>query len=161
MRKVEFEPVMLGREADIFAIRFVDESSSEFEKFLLLFKDNKLYQNDMKSILHTIENIFTQGAKEYYFRLEGKVNDRLCAIPIFVSGDKVKNVGSLRLYCIRISDKLLIFGGGGIKVTATYQEDENLLNCVEILQRVDKTLYEMEKTGIDIYDKIINLSLEI
>ena len=108
---MEFEPVLLGREADIFAIRFVDESSSEFEKFLLLFKDNKLYQNDMKSILNTIENIFTQGAKEYYFRLEGKVNDRLCAIPIFVSGDKVKNVGSLRLYCIRISDKLLIFGG--------------------------------------------------
>lgn len=40
-------------------------------------------------------------------------------IPIDV-GNKV------RLYCLRLSDKILVFGNGGVKDTPTWEESEEL-----------------------------------
>lgn len=40
---------------------------------------------------------------------------------------------ALRLYCIRLSDKILIFGNGGVKDCATWQESESLSDYVETL----------------------------
>ena len=50
--------------------------------------------------------------------------DGVSAIPIETS--------NLRLYCIRLSDKILIFGNGGVKDCATWQESESLSDYVEM-----------------------------
>ena len=42
----------------------------------------------------------------------------------------------LRLYCLRISDQILILGNGGVKNTRTYQEDSKLSGYVMDLQGV-------------------------
>ena len=70
MRKVEFEPLFLTETADIFSIR-VDGGVSEFEKFLLLFKDtvDPLLKDDLEKILLSIGNVRQYGALESYFRI--------------------------------------------------------------------------------------------
>lgn len=53
----------------------------------------------------------------------------------------------LRLYCLRISDQILILGNGGVKFTRTYQEDNVLSGYVVDLQAFDKALLEAQKDG--------------
>ena len=53
----------------------------------------------------------------------------------------------LRLYCLRISDQIMILGNGGVKTTRTYQEDEELSGYVMDLQRFDELLKQAQKNG--------------
>lgn len=55
---------------------------------------------------------------------------------------------SLRLYLLNIQSKVLILGNGSMKGTATYQEDNYLNRCVEILQKIDIQIKTMEKQNI-------------
>ncbi len=79
------------------------------------------------------------------------MNDNLCALSI--------DYRKLRLYCLRISDKILIVGNGGIKGTQTYQENIELNGYVMNLQVFDKLLKESQINGdITIEDnKIIGI----
>ena len=83
---------------------------------------------------------------ERYFRYEGRFGDGVSAIPIETS--------NLRLYCIRLSNKILIFGNGDIKNCATWQDSETLAEYVEMLvdtsrfissRLADGTLYLVDK----------------
>ena len=162
MRKVEFEHLFLTETADIFSIR-VDGGVSEFEKFLLLFKDtvDPLLKDDLEKILLSIGNVRQYGALESYFRIEGKVNDRICAIPLLIKPRDKSKHGTLRMYCIRVSDSLLIVGSGGLKVTGTYQEDEMMAKYVSTLQAIDSRLAEIEKCGLDLHKELFNIAIEI
>ena len=83
------------------------------------------------------------GFLERYFRPEGKIKDNVCALPV-VSG-------KLRLYCLRLSDSVLIAGGGGRKSTKTYNEDSNLNGYVISLQKLDELIkVEVKKGNITI-----------
>ena len=64
------------------------------------------------------------------------------------------------MYCIRISDKLLILGGGGLKTTDSYEQDDILNKKVEDLQLIDKEIATLEKRTI-IEDAIYNITIEI
>lgn len=57
---------------------------------------------------------------------EGRYGDGVGVIPIDV-GKKV------RLYCLRLSDKILVFGNGGVKDAATWEESEELASYVKLL----------------------------
>lgn len=163
MARVEFIPFLLTNASDIFSIRIDDDPNTEIEKFLIMFKDtgNPYLQSDLESILKAISNISENGVLESFFRPEGKYSDRLVALPVFVrSRDKTK-VGAFRLYCIRVSNRLLIVGGGGLKASRAYQEDEQLLKHVTTLQAIDKTLFGLEREGLRIEEAVYNLTIEI
>lgn len=53
----------------------------------------------------------------------------------------------LRLYCLRISDQVLILGNGGVKNTRTYQENEQLSGYVMDLQTFDRVLLQAQRQG--------------
>ncbi len=112
---------------------------SEFEKFLNEFKDNATYNKDFNVILLALSKIIDKGALERFFRNEGRMNDNVKALAI----DSRK----LRLYCLRISDQILILGNGGVKNTRTYQEDSKLSGYVMDLQTFDKVLLKAQKSG--------------
>ena len=112
---------------------------SEFEKFLNEFKDNATYNRDFNVILLALSKIIDKGALERFFRNEGRMNDNVKALAI----DSRK----LRLYCLRISDQILILGNGGVKATRTYQEDSKLSGYVMDLQSFDKVLLKAQKSG--------------
>ena len=67
----------------------------------------------------------------------------------------------LRLYCLRLSDKILILGNGGVKNSRTYNEDDNLRGYVITLQNFEKLLKEGQKKGfVTITEKTIEIKGE-
>ena len=67
------------------------------------------------------------------------MGDHVVALPV----ERTK----MRLYCLRMSDSVLIVGNGGIKRTKTYEEDESLNGYVITLQKLDKLLNHAIKSG--------------
>ena len=102
----------------IYTIQFQGENQTEFENFYNKFKDDAIYNPDLMRIAAFINKIAQNGAFERFFRPEGKMSDHVVALPVITS--------RLRLYCLRLSDKILILGNGGVKNTRTYDEDDNL-----------------------------------
>ena len=123
----------------IYTIQFLSESDSEFERFYARFKDDAEYNPDLMRIVALIDKIADMGALERYFRPEGKLNDSVCALPVIQS--------KLRLYCLRLSDKILILGKGWFKKTRTYNEDDTLKGYVLTLQNFEKLIKDGEKNG--------------
>jgi hypothetical protein len=141
---------------NLYSFQFENETLSEFENFLLSFKET--HPKDIGTILYRLERIAADGVFERHFRYAGRVKDRTAELPSHFESTH------LRLYCICISPKILILGNGGLKTTRTYNEDTNLTNCVETLQKIDFELKTKEKTyKIHIIDKNItgDLSLTI
>lgn len=162
-KKVEFVPVNLQGIADIYSIRVDTETESEFKKFLVLFRSetDPYLKDDFFRIAEAIKKISEQGALERFFRPEGRRSDRVWAIPLeIIPRDKTKH-GTLRLYCIRVSDKLLIVGGGGEKTTDEYQQDPILNDAVALLQSIDAELLAMEDDGTSIENEIQNITVYI
>lgn len=163
MRQVEFVPFRFTDIVEIYSIRIDNKETTEFQEFMINFKntDSVHLADDLSNILKSISHMFNEGIKEFYFRPEGKMKDRICALPIYTTPRKKNKNGTLRLYCIRISDKLLILGGGGEKTTQTYEEDEILSNKVQLLQSIDKELRKFEENGIDLHKELNNLTISI
>ncbi len=80
-------------------------------------KDNATYNKDFNAILLALSKIIDKGAWERFFRIEGRMNDHVSALSI----DSRK----LRLYCLRISDQILIVGNGGITI------EKNMITDIE------------------------------
>lgn len=99
-----------------------------------------------------LEKIVAVGALERFFRPEGKMSDRVAALSI----DSRK----LRLYCLRISDQILIVGNGGRKDTRTYEESAELSGYVMDLQEFDKLLTEAQKDGSITIEKNVITGIE-
>ena len=139
MAKATLKTIEQKDNVGMFSICFDGSEVSEFEKFLNEFKDNATYNKDFNVILLALSKIIDKGALERFFRNEGRMNDNVKALAI----DSRK----LRLYCLRISDQILILGNGGVKNTRTYQEDSKLSGYVMDLQTFDKVLLKAQKSG--------------
>lgn len=149
MNTAELKIVAQNDNISLYSICFDGSQETEFEKFIKKFKDNATVNHEYRTILLALERILGTGALERYFRLEGKMNDDLCALAI--------DSRQLRLYCLRISDQILIAGNGGIKTTRTYQENEELNGYVMNLQQFDRLLKQAQAEGtITIEENIIN-----
>lgn len=148
MKTAELKVVAQSDNVSLYSICFDGAQETEFEKFIARFKDNATVNHDFRTILLALERILGTGVLERYFRTEGRMNDNLCALSI----DSRK----LRLYCLRISDQILIAGNGGIKETKTYQESNELSGYVMNLQQFDRILKQAQAEGaITIEENII------
>ena len=129
-----------GDNVSLYSPHFEGEDYSEFEKFLLTYKDT--YPDDVKQLVYRLDIIKRDGAADRHFRYEGTKRDRVMALPSHLE------TTSLRLYLLNIQAKILILGNGGLKTTATYQEDEHLHRCVKTLQKIDIKLKEKEHENV-------------
>ena len=163
MRLVEFVPFKFTDEAEIYSIRIDNKENTEFQEFMINFKNTSdcYLECDFNRIIASVNTMLDKGALERFFRIEGQYIDRIYALPLYAVPRKKQEHGTLRVYCIRISDRLLILGGGGIKTTRTYENDEILSEKVHTLQSIDKALQTLESAGIDLYDNINNLTINI
>lgn len=139
MPSVTLKTIEQNDNVGMFSICFDGNEESEFERFLNEFKDNATLNKDFNVILLALSKIIDKGALERFFRNEGKMSDNVKALAI----DSHK----LRLYCLRISDQILILGNGGVKTTRTYQEDDKLCGYVMDLQTFDRVLLNAQKSG--------------
>ena len=138
MRTAKIVSISSSDQVGLYSICF-NNGESEFRKFLKKFKDNAALNKDYQSILYALDRIIAKGAFERMFRYEGKMNDNVVALSI----DSKK----LRLYCLRMSDQILIVGNGGVKETRTYDEDEELSGYVMDLQKFDELLKQAQEEG--------------
>lgn len=140
MAKAKLESVMQTEKASLFSICFEGDSYNEFEKFILKYQDDVVLNRDLQIILTAINKMLqSSGFLERYFRPEGKMNDNVCALPIETS--------KLRLYCLRMSNSVLIAGNGGVKQSRTYEENEELNGYVLSLQKLDELIKLAVKKG--------------
>ena len=139
-KKATLELVNKSEVASLYTILFENESASEFTKFMSKFKDSAHLQRDYQIILIALQKILENGALERYFRPEGKFSDGVCALPV--------TSGKLRLYCLRLSDKILIIGNGGIKESKTYNENPELSGYVIDLQKFDAIIKKALNEGL-------------
>ena len=123
-----------SEQCTIYSLQFTNADESEIERFYAKFKDSSEYNADFERIINILMSMLDKGALERFFRPEGKYSDRVCALPVLRS--------KLRLYCVRLSDKILVLGNGGIKKTEKYEEDDELRGYVLSLQTFDKLLKE-------------------
>ena len=129
-----------GEKVSLYSPHFEGEEYSEFEKFLLTYKDT--YPDDVRQLVYRLDIIKRDGALDRHFRYEGTMRDRVMALPSHLE------TTSLRLYLLNIQAKILILGNGGLKHSATYQEDENLHRQVRTLQKIDIELKQREKEKV-------------
>lgn len=139
MKTAQIKTIEQNDNVSLYSICFNGSNVSEYEDFLMKFKDNSQLNQDFQRIIVALEKIIERGALERFFRIEGKMNDNVSALSL--------DSRSLRLYCLRISDQILILGNGGVKTTRTYQEDETLSGYVMDLQQFDELLKQAQKKG--------------
>lgn len=139
MSEAELILVNEARNCTLYTIQFLTEDDSEFEKFYNKFKDDVEFNPDLMRIVGFIGKIADHGALERFFRPEGKMKDNVVVLPVVRS--------KLRLYCLRLSDKILILGNGGVKTTRTYEDNNELSGYVLTLQKFDKLIKEGVENG--------------
>ena len=144
-RKTTVELVEQSTKVSFYSISFQMDRTTEFERFLAKFEEEAEFNEDYQKILAALEIILDRGALERYFRPEGALHDNLCALPL--------ESGSIRLYCLRISDEILILGNGDRKTTRTYQEDTRLLGYALDLQKFDRLLKDDLEEGFVIIEE--------
>lgn len=132
MSEVELVLLDQNENCTVYTIQFLSDDLNEFEKFVSKIRADATLDNDYRAIARFIDQILDFGALERYFRPEGKMKDSVVALPTIKS--------RLRLYCLRLSDKILILGNGGEKKTRTYDEDNSLKGYVVALQRFEELL---------------------
>lgn len=123
----------------VYTIQFSEESESEYERFFSKFIGDAELNQDLLRIVQLVDKIAEEGALERFFRPEGKMRDSVVALPILRS--------RLRIYCLRLSDRILILGNGGVKNSRTYQEDDSLRGYVVTLQKFEELIKDGQKDG--------------
>jgi len=134
------ELVEENENVNFYSIHLDGKELTELEDFFEKFPIGYDYDDEIDVIIAWMNRIADTGALERYFRPEGRYGDGVGVIPIDV-GKKV------RLYCLRLSDKILVFGNGGIKDTPTWQESESLAPYVKLLVDTSRFISSRIKDG--------------
>ena len=134
---------------NFYSVHLEGEELTEMEAFFEKFPIGSEYVEEIDVIISWIDKIAERGALERYFRPEGKYGDGVGVIPIDV-GNKI------RLYCLRLSDKILVFGNGGVKDAAKWEDSETLAPYVKLLIDTSRFISSRIKDGtIVLMDKDI------
>lgn len=151
-KKTTLELVEQTEKVSLYSISFAMDRTTEFERFLQKFEQEASLNPNYQKIIYALSIIMDKGALERYFRPEGKMNDDLCALPVESS--------TIRLYCLRISDEILILGNGDVKSTQKYEEDTKLYGYALDLQKFDMLLKKDIEDGVVIIEEKVLKNIE-
>ena len=134
---------------NFYSIKLEEEELSELERFFEKFPIGCEYDEEIDIIISWMDHIAEHGALERYFRPEGRFGDGVGVIPIDL-GNKI------RLYCLRLSDNILVFGNGGVKDANAWENSPTLAPYVELLIDTSRFIASRLKSGtIVLIDKEI------
>lgn len=69
-----------GEKVSLYSPRFEGEEFTEFERFLLTYKNS--YTKDVQILIRRLDIIKEMGAEDRFFRYEGSKQDRVMALPL-------------------------------------------------------------------------------
>lgn len=131
--KFEIKFVESGKRAALYTIQFEDEATTEYNQFLSNPKNRACA--DFQPLRARLDDLINRyGFQQRFFKYESSPNDPIQAL-------HYENK-RLRLYCWRLSEKLMVAGNGGVKEVARYEDDRFLLNCVDRLKYFDRRYLE-------------------
>lgn len=139
-QKYGIELVEEYEKINIYSIHLKEEELTELERFFEKFPICCEYDKEIDVILSWMDKIAETRALERYFRPEGRYGDGVGVIPIDV-GNK------LRLYCLRLSDRILVFGNGGVKDCKSWEESDTLAPYIELLMDTNRFISSRIKDG--------------
>lgn len=117
-----------GPMANICSVKYEDSEQCEFESLIEFnLKDYKLIVSEIIRRLDRVGN--TTGVQSSFF--EFKV-----APDVYV----LKDTENLRVFCIIKQNNIIILGGGGSKLTSAYQDDPNINEPFEEIQKISSKL---------------------
>ncbi len=100
------------QKVNYYTVHFEHKRVSKFEDFIQKHENNLDVNDEFSDIISWLEKIGNEiGANKNYFRHEKKA-DALPPPSKFIEIDYTEN---LRLYCMRVSDSIVILFNGGIK----------------------------------------------
>ena len=129
-----------SEKVSVYSILYKGQKKNEFVKFLEAYQDVEAeqFEEDFQIILNGIDKIMKRGVLERYLRREGLSHDNVCGLP----NNYDKKGPGLRLYGLRLSDKIIIIGNGDYKAPGVNktQDCERLDTLIKDLQKIDKIL---------------------
>lgn len=109
-----------GEKASFYTVGNTETKATLYHDFLIKWRSK--YSEQLISINGRIKSMANEvGALEDYFRPDESDNDDEMVMAINDLPEAV-----LRQYCIRLSDRLVILGGGGPKFVKAWQDDKTL-----------------------------------
>lgn len=141
----KLELVMETEKVSMYSPKFNGETQTEFEKFLSA-NQNQSHPQLKKffdAIVSVIEKIGETGAYERYFRPEG---GNVKAVPLYITISGInKKIGKMRLYCLRLSDKVIVLGDGVVTTAETNDDDPAILAITDELRDIEKHIRRILK----------------
>ena len=112
-----------GAKVTYYTVRFEGRKHNELEDFILRHHQNPTIRDEFNDLLGWMQQIGNRtGARLMYFRHEGNAY----ALPPKAYLLEIDYTENLRLYCLRLSDDLVVLFNGGIKTTRTPDECPNV-----------------------------------
>ena len=150
------------RKVSFYTIQIDEEDKTETDKFFDKYLENKAVTDDLNILVNWIREIGeNRGAKSHFFRSENQAD----ALPPPHNILKKLDFGTnctIRLYCIRLNEKIVILCNGGIKTAQSVQDCPELLPHFRFANNLARQLLKMlSKKEIEFSDKAITNLEEI
>lgn len=130
---------------NFYAFQFEDDDRTETEKFFAKFEEDARFNDDLNNMATWLSIIGRKySAKKDFFRHEGAAS---ALPPPYSKMIHEVIVNDLRLYCLRISDEVVILANGGIKSSQTVQDSPDLLPHFRFVNAMSKQIDEFMKDG--------------
>lgn len=145
------EEIYTFKKVTYYTIRLEDELLSETEKFISRFEFHPQYQNDFESILGLLVILGNEkGAKSRFFRDESAAQALPPEIREALRENWVQFIDAgLRLFCLRLSDEVVILMNGGIKSSQKTSDSPDLISKFRFAQQISKSIdAKIKKTRI-------------
>lgn len=149
--KFSFRIIRLGernKRCQFYTILIEGEEMSEVSKFLSNERNQKSPDfNRLQTRFKKIKD--RNGARINFFKPEGP--DNIYNLVYALHAGKKKQgylqINKLRWYCIRLSERCVIFGNGGVKEDAKTQDDSHLEEKEAAMRWVDRCIDAAWKAG--------------
>ncbi len=125
---------------NFYSIKLDNCQLTELERFFEKFPIGCEYDRDVDEIVAWLDKIGQKGALERYFKSEGRYGDGVGAIPLEIGNN-------VRLYCLRLSDNILVFGNGDVKDCEKWQDSPKLAAYVEMLMDTSRFIRSRMNNG--------------
>lgn len=119
---------------------------SETDAFFSRFENDASLTNDVNLLVTWIQEIGqNRGAKSRYFRFENEA--AALPPPARIMAEIGSSYCQLRLYCIRLSDEIVILANGGRKASQTVQNSPELMTHFRFANKMAHQLIELIQSG--------------
>lgn len=126
-------------------------TQSETDSFFSRFEQDTQLANDVNLLVTWMTEIGQRrGASQRYFRFENDAN--ALPPPARIMAELGDDYCRLRLYCIRLSDEVVILANGGLKIGRTVQDSPDLMTKFRFANKMASQLNELIQSGELIMD---------